>query len=258
MFRVFTILLLLTASVSQAETTADKFTAAGIPEFTNAYRAWDGQRFKAATKLFREGSKEPSATAVNFYWLGVGEFHRLLQLLGLPSSASNKTAATATLEAAVAALTRAVELDASHAESHALLGTLYGMKISENILSAAWLGPRVQREQSLALADGADNPRVQYLLGMARFHIALGTSSRREALATLLRAEKLFAAEAKIPPKPLEPRWGHDSCLTFIGLSYEKLGQRAEAETYLRQALAMHPEDGLAQAGLARVTKEKK
>jgi Flp pilus assembly protein TadD len=46
--------------------------------------------------------------------------------------------------------------------------------------------------------------------------------------------------------------------MTFIGLSYEKLGQRAEAEVYFRKALALHPQDGLAQAGLKRVTKNEK
>ena len=97
------------------------------------------------------------------------------------------------------ALTQAVKLDASHAESHALLGTLYGMKISGNMLRAVWLGPRVQLELKLALAAGAKNPRVQYLLGMCQFYTALKTASRREALANLLAAEKLFEAEAKTP-----------------------------------------------------------
>ena len=87
-------------------------------------------RFGAAVELFRQACTNASATATNFYWLGTAEFHRMLQLLGLPESQTNKLAAGAALDAAVAALTQAVKLDASHAESHALLGTLYGMKIS--------------------------------------------------------------------------------------------------------------------------------
>jgi tetratricopeptide (TPR) repeat protein len=258
MIHVLTILLLLAGPMVRADADTDKLTTAGIVEFTKAYQAWDGAGFAAAANLFQQACTNASATATNYYWLGTADFHRLLQSLGLPESASNKLAASTALEAAVDALTQAVKLDASHAESHALLGTLYGMKISDNMLSAAWLGPRVQREQKLAFANGAKNPRVQYLLGMSQFHTAMRTASRREALATLLAAEELFEAEAKTPPGPLEPRWGHDSCLTFIGASYEKLGQRAEAENYFRKALAMHPQDGLAQAGLKRVTKNKK
>ena len=101
----------------------------------------------------------------------------MLQLLGLPESATNKIAAAAALDAAAEALTHAVKLDAHHAESHALLGTIYGMKISENMLRAVWLGPRVQSELKLALATGANNPRVQYLLGMSQFFTACREAS---------------------------------------------------------------------------------
>ena len=258
MIRVLTILLLLAAPVARADSAADKLTMAGIAEFTNAYQAWDGARFVKAENLFQQACTNATATVTNYYWLGAGEFHRMLQLLGLPECKTNKLAAEAALDAAVDALTQAVKLDASHAESHALLATLYGMKISDNMLSAVWLGPRVQREQKLAFANGAKNPRVQYLLGMSQFYTAMRTASRREALTNLLAAERFFEAEAKTAAAPLEPRWGHDSCLTFIGSSYEKLGQQAEAEDYFRKALAMHPQDGLAQAGLKRVTKNEK
>jgi tetratricopeptide (TPR) repeat protein len=258
MIRVLAILLLLVAHGVRANSDADKLTVAGIVEFTNAYKAWDGVRFITAAKLFQRACASPSATVTNYYWLGAAEFHRLLELLGRPASATNKHATGPALDAAVDALTRAVKLDASHAESHALLGTLYGMKISDNVLRAAWLGPSVKRELKLALANGGANPRVQYLIGMSQFYTALRNASRREALTNLLAAEKLFEAEAKTPAAPLDPRWGHDSCLTFIGSSYEKLGQRAEAEAYFRKALAMHPMDGLAQAGLKRVTQNDK
>jgi tetratricopeptide (TPR) repeat protein len=258
MIRVLAIFLFLAAPSARADSDADELTAKGIRAFTNAYRAWDGAQFSAAANLFQQACLSPSSTATNFYWLGTGEFHRMLELLGRPESATNKTAAAAALDAAEAALAHVLKLDPGHAESHALLGTIYGMKISDNVLRAVWLGPRVQNELKTALATGAQNPRVQYLLGMSQFFTACRESSRREALATLLAAEKLFEAEARLPAGPLEPRWGRDSCLTFIGSCYEKLDQRAEAENYFRRALALHPEDLLAQAGLKQVTKAKK
>ena len=45
-------------------------------------------------------------------------------------------------------------------------------------------------------------------------------------------------------------------CLTFIGRTYEALGQRTEAADYFRKALARHPADHTAREGLARVTKK--
>jgi len=255
MIRLLAMLLLLAAPCARADAAADKLTAAGIAEFTNAYRTWDGARFDAAVARFQQACASPAATATNYYWLGVGQFHRMLQLLGRPDGGTNRLIATAALAAAADALNRAVKRDPSQAESHALLATVYGMEIGANLLRAVWLGPRVQKELKLALALGARNARVQYLLGTSQFFLASRTASRREALTTLLAAERLFAAEAVTPPGALEPRWGRDSCLTFIGSCYEKLDQRAEAATYFRKALALHPEDGLAQAGLKRVTK---
>ena len=50
---------------------------------------------------------------------------------------------------------------------------------------------------------------------------------------------------------------GIDSCLTFIGRTYELLGKRKEAADYFRKALAMHPADHLAKEGLKRVSEKK-
>ena len=157
----------------------------------------------------------------------------------------------------VDALTTAVKLDGRHAESHALLGTLYGMKIDGSIFRALRFGPSVQNHQKLALKYGADNPRVRYLLGMCQFHTADGKGEWREALETLQSAEKLYEKEAETVASPLEARWGHSSCVTFIGRSFEKLGQRKEAATYFRRALEMHAQEGAARDGLKRVAEPK-
>ena len=254
MIRFLCILLLVAAPFARAESAADTLTVMGIAEFTAAYQAWDGARFATATELFRQASTNASAAAINFYWLGASEFHRMLQLRGNPA---NSNAADAALDSAVDALTAAVKLDENHAESEALLGTLYGMKINGSLLRAAWFGPRVAKYQAGALKSGAANPRVQYLLGMCQFHTAKKPAAWQEALESLLKAEKLFDAEAKTAAAPLAPRWGHDSCLTFIGRTYELLGRRKESGEYFSRALALHPADHLAKEGLKRVSEKK-
>jgi tetratricopeptide (TPR) repeat protein len=257
MIRFGSILMLCSALLAHAESAADKLTAAGIAEFTAAYHAWDGTRFAAAAETFRRATTNASATATTFYWLGAAEFHRMLQLENSPGSETNKAASAAALDAAVDALTTAVKLNERHAESHALLGTLYGMKINGNLLRGVRFGPSVAKHQSAALKSGADNPRVQYLLGMCRFHTAIKPAAWRETLATLLAAEKLFEAEAETAAAPFAPRWGHDSCLTFIGRTYELLGQPKDAADSFRKALAIHPQDHVAQDGLKRVAAKK-
>lgn len=243
--------------LARADGEADQLAAAGVAEFTAAYRAWDGERFAQAAELFRRATTNAPESSANFYWLGAAQFHRMLQLRGLPASTTNTLAATAALEAAVDTLSRAVKLDERHAESHALLGTLYGLKIDGNLVRALRFGPKVQRHRQRALEFGAEDPRVRYLLGACQFHTAKKPAAQREALASFLEAEKLFTAETQQAAGPLEPRWGHSTCLTFIGRTHELLGQREEAADYFRKALALHPADHVAREGLARVAEGK-
>ncbi len=252
MIRTLLIGILATATVARADLAADELTRAGIAGFSAAFHAWDGEGFAKAARQFSQAAAKSPKSATNFYWQGTASFHRMLQIQSHPGA--NARAAEAAMEDAIGALETAVALDPHHAESHALLGTLYGMKIHGGILRAIRFGPRVQEHQKQALHSGADNPRVRYLLGTGRFHTAKNAGTQREALATLLAAEKLFLEEAKRPPKPFEPRWGLSSCRTFIGLAYLKLGEKAHAAEYFEKALADHPNDHIARQHLAKIT----
>jgi tetratricopeptide (TPR) repeat protein len=256
MLRSLGILIWSVTALISAEGSVDNPAAAGVAEFGAAYREWDSARFQAAADLFRQACTNAPGSPTNFYWLGAAEFHRALQLQTVPAAPTNALAVAAALDAAMEALLVAVKLAPEHAESHALLGTIYGMKIDGNLLRAVRFGPRVSRHGKLALQFGAENPRVRYLLGTCQFHTAKGAVAQREALATFLLTDKLYSAEAKQPAGPLDPRWGHSSCLTFIGRTYELLGQRAEAAAYFRRAILEHPADTVAKAGLQRVTNQ--
>jgi tetratricopeptide (TPR) repeat protein len=249
------ILICLTAGLLvQKAVAGSDLNARGVAEFHAAYQAWDGVRFEKAERLFEQAVVETPGSATNYYWLGVARFHRMLHLQNGSGSSTNQAAIAAALDSAVEALTVALKIDAHHAESHALLGTLYGMKINGNLIRAARFGPRISKHRELALDYGASNPRVQYLLGMCQLHTANKPAKWRAALQTLLRAEKLFEAEQKSLAGPLVPRWGHDSCLTFIGRTYELLADPKSAAAYYRKALAIHPADHVAKEGLARLS----
>ncbi len=253
MLQRMVLLIWIAPLLLQSAFSSDRLTLAGIEEFNAAYREWNGQRFGAAAELFRQAIASDGESWTNSYWLGVAQFHRLLQLRNGPQVRTNAPIAAEAMDAAINALQRALELNAKHGESHALLGTLYGMKIDGNLLRAVRFGPRVDKHRRAALKWGAENPRVQYLLGTCQFHTANKPSEQREALASFLAAEKLFESEAKRTPAPFDPRWGHSTCLTFLGRTYELLGERTEAAGYYRKALASHPADHLAKEGLARI-----
>lgn len=254
MNRWLSLLFLFTVLSAQAAADSDGPTAKGIAEFTAAYQEWDGGRFATAADLFREATIHAPAHRANFYWLGVTEFHRTLQVQSQPASEANELAAASSLDAAIDAFTRAVKLHPEDAESHALLGTLYGMKIDGNVIRAARYGSRIEKHCQAALEHGSRNPRVRYLLGTCQFHTAKKPGAWRAALNSFLEAERLYEEETSMEAGPLEPRWGYSSCLTFTGLTYERLGQLEEAADYFRKALARHPSDHLAKEGLSRVS----
>ena len=253
MFRLLISCVLLAAfSLRAGNATNAPPALAGIAEFNAAFQAWNGERFARASELFREATLLEPNNPTNFYWLGVAEFHHMLQLRSTPG---HDRAAASAQGAAQDALTAAVDLDAHHAESHALLATIYGIRIGERWIRFVTLGPRVLSHSQTALKEGPANPRVRYLLATGEFYTAGGEADLRQALKDLLLAETFFAREAVSAHAPLEPLWGRSSCHTFIGLTYEKLGDRARAADYFRKALAEHPADNLAQTGLILVTR---
>ena len=254
---LFILLALLTALPVRSGAATNDFCTAGVAEFNAAHRDWDGPRFGAAVELFRRATTNAPANSTNLYWLGVAQFHRMLHLEHSAGSKTNQAVIEAAREAALDAVVAAVTRNDADAESHALLGTLYGMKIEGSFFRALRFGPSVASHQERALKHGADNPRVQYLHGMCQFHTAKKTAEWQAALQTLLQAGTLFEAEAKTAAAPLDPRWGWSSCLTFIGRACERLGKTTEAAAYFRKALALHPQDTVARDGLKRVTEGK-
>jgi tetratricopeptide (TPR) repeat protein len=226
-------------------------TQAGIAEFNAAFQAWNGERFARASEIFQQATMREPNNATNFYWLGVAEFHHMLQLRSSPGH--DEAASTAETDA-LNALNSAANLDEHNAETHALLATIYGIRIGERWLRVVTLGSRAMSHSKTALKEGATNPRVRYLLATGEFYMADGETDLRKALDHLLLAETYFAREATNTASALEPRWGRGSCHTFIGLTYEKLGDRTRAAEYFRKSLAEHPADNLARTGLIRVT----
>lgn len=221
----------------------------GVRSFEEAYRTWDGDEFAKAAGVFERVCQEHPRSAEAWYWLGVARFHRMLVF----QVAAQKNREETEREHAEAAFESLLEIAPSHAEAHALMGTLQGMKIQGSALRALRYGPGLQRHHRRAMEAGADNPRVRYLSGVGLYHVAKEPDEYRKALAELRVAENLYRKEAASPPVPNAPRWGRASTLTFSAMALEKLGRTQEAVAEFRRALNLHPGDRKASAGLARL-----
>jgi len=240
--------LVLLVPVSAWATDASSLTLTGIAEFTEAYQTWNGKGFLKAAATFAQAPD----SFTNQYWRGTADFHRLLFLLGEPATDKSRRLSAKALDETIISLERAVQRKPDDGESHALLGTVYGLSIAARPVRAIWLGPRVMDQEKQARKLGPDNPRVLYLDGMSRFYGPSLLGGKSQALELLLAAEKLFEAEAGKPAGPVEPRWGRSTCLVYIGRTYEALGKPAEAGEYYRKALTVNPRDRLAQDELEK------
>lgn len=225
----------------------------GVLRFQEAYRTWDSKGFNAASIDFKQAVTQNPKSATCRYWLGTTHFHRMLQLQNRDSGQADLEAGEDEMQKAIDALEAALEIDPNHAEVHAILGTLYGMKINGSLLRAIRYGPSVQNHQKQALHHGAKNPRVQYLLGTGMLHTASNDADRIEALKSLLLAEALFDAEEKQDRNLTDPRWGKDVCLTFIGQTFAQLHKPGQAKDYFQKALLARPNNLMAKSGLAKL-----
>lgn len=65
-----------------------------------------------------------------------------------------------------------IKLNDNFSDSHALLGNLYGMKISfsDSFLAGMQYGPKAQLELEKALQIDDKNPRAHFYMGVSRFH----------------------------------------------------------------------------------------
>lgn len=236
-----------------AEAAPQDMLQQGVSRFHEACRTWDGKGFDAATKDFQQAVAQHPKSAVCHYWLGTAHFHRMLQRQHHDPVQVDLEAGEDEMQHAIDALEATLEIDPNHAEAHAILGTLYGMKINGSLLRAIRFGVTVQYHQKQAVHHGAKNPRVQYLLGTGLLHTASNDADRIEALKSLLLAEALFDVEEKQNLPLTAPRWGKDACLTFIGQTFDQLHKPEQAKEYFRKSLRIRPNNLMAKSGLAKL-----
>jgi tetratricopeptide (TPR) repeat protein len=235
----------------------DSLISEGIRQFHRAYEIWSDNAFEDAIGLFSRAESLDSSYYLIPYWKAVCGFHCVsFFLFGLPQDTNRKAGETWVLRA-IEHLERTLVLKPDYGEAHALIGTLRGIRIYLNPLTALYHGPKVSyhKEQALQTAEGS--PRVHYLIGMSYYFTpALLGGGKETAEEYLLTAAKLFRREQESPPPVHQPSWGHSTCLAFVGKLYTDQKKSGLAVEYYRRALEINSKDKIARQGLLTINKE--
>ncbi len=134
-------------------------------------------------------------------------------------------------------------------DASALLGSVYGMKVSKNWNQAQVLGPKSSRLLAEAVASDSANPRAWFFAGVSQLSTpeAFG-GSKKKAAASFLRA--IHYAETASAADSLLPRWGLLDALIWSGRTAEASDDIATAISMYRRVLELAPEYGWVKYGL--------
>jgi cytochrome c-type biogenesis protein CcmH/NrfG len=143
----------------------------------------------------------------------------------------DKKAAGDSVDKAIEAAQRSIQLNDKSADAHSLLADLYGRKISlgSAMFAGPKFGPKVKEENAKAMALDANNPRVWASLGRQ-----------------YLMAPKMFGGDVSKAIESLEKSVAldpqRDETYVWLARAYKKHGDKAKAQDAIRHALTLNPD----------------
>lgn len=125
------------------------------------------------------------------------------------------------------------------AESLALMGACFGVKIGFSPMSGMTLAPKASGlfQQALKLSPG--NPRVLFFQGLHVYHTPAFFGGGAEKAMPILEAAEKAAKDEKPVQNAWAPRWGRAESLAWLALAQLDLQQVEAARQSLDAALAM-------------------
>jgi tetratricopeptide (TPR) repeat protein len=164
----------------------------------------------------------------------------LSYLVDVYESKKDKKGASASVDKAIEAAQRAIQLNDMSADAHSLLGDLYGRKISLSnpMFAGPKYGPKADEEDKRALALADKNAHVWAVLG-------------RKYLMT----PKMFGGDVAKAidsfQKSLALDNSQDETWVWLAKAYQKEGDKAQARDAVQHALQLNPASAFAKQALA-------
>ena len=154
-------------------------------------------------------------------------------------------------------LEKAMDTDPSFGETYALYAMTLGYEIAFHHEKGMTLGFRIFEYFTKAFEKDPDNPRINLLKGISDLYTPEAYGGGPDAaMKSLVKSVNLF--EQENVKDPVKPSWGKDEAYTFLGMAYTSKKEYIKAEEFLRKALEINPNFGLAMQELEKIEKSTK
>lgn len=213
---------------------------------------WNMESLKNARDLFLNLLvKEKKENQYFFYYVALCDYRLATYYF---TSAKMKEAEIYTMEGQKY-LEKAMEADPSFGESFALYATLLGFEIALNQEKAMALAFKSNEYLAKALEKDPENPRINLLKGISiLFTPEQFGGGADNALEFLNKSVNLFESESI--KDPIKPSWGKEEAYTFLGMAYKQKNEYDKAKEFLKKALEINPEFGMAVRELLEIEKK--
>jgi tetratricopeptide (TPR) repeat protein len=151
-------------------------------------------------------------------------------------------------------LEKTMEAEPEFGEAFSLYGFLLGLEIALHQDRAMILGFKSMASLDQGIEKEPSNPRTHLIKGMYLPYVPEEFGGGVDkAIPYLEKAISLFAGETDIDP--IKPSWGRDEAHLHLGMAYKAKGDTEKAKEWLKKALALNPDLGLAKSLLASLEK---
>ncbi len=153
----------------------------------------------------------------------------------------NKAQAAQYIDEAINYADKALQINKKSAETLALLGTIYGIKISLDNQDMMVYGPKSNRVIAEALSLEPDNPRVLLQAGINKMYTPeFYGGSKTEAMRLFEKAVSIFDSSSAVDS--LKPDWGRLESLAWLGRCFEGQKDFSKAVDVYKKALSENPD----------------
>jgi tetratricopeptide (TPR) repeat protein len=217
--------------VAHAQGTLPTFIRDAESQLEDGRSTLDLDSLSAARSAFQSCVQQDSSNARCYYDLGRTDSY-IAQAI---ERHKDKSAAQRALDSGIENMQRSIAIDASSADSHALLADLYGRKIGLGGMFAAMrFGPKAEAEAKRALELDVNNPQAYVVLGRKLLY------SPKTFGGDVDKAIESFRKSTTVAPH-------YDEGFVWLAIAYIKKGDSGAAKMALDEALRLNSRSAVAQ-----------